>query len=95
MSGTDGKAYTITHLETKKSLTRKAIDQLGFVKDTNSLVVLSRASFVIFSFILFDSPQRVTGYVVRSSRANQADATSESQVCLFFCGAHITATLVS
>jgi Vam6/Vps39-like protein vacuolar protein sorting-associated protein 39 len=57
MSGTDGNAYTITHLETKKSLTRKAIDQLGFVKDTNSLVVLSRASSVTSSLILFDSPK--------------------------------------
>ena len=40
---TDGDAYTITHLETKKGLTRRAIDQLGVVKDINSLVVLSRA----------------------------------------------------
>jgi Vam6/Vps39-like protein vacuolar protein sorting-associated protein 39 len=57
MPKTDGKAYEVTHLQTKKSLTRKAIDQLGYVKDTNSLVVLSRASFVIFSPILFDTPQ--------------------------------------
>jgi len=40
---TEGKAYAITPLETKKNLTRKAIDQLGIVKDINSLVVLSRA----------------------------------------------------
>jgi hypothetical protein len=39
----DGNPYTVTHLETKKGLTRRAIDQLGFVKDINSLVVLSRA----------------------------------------------------
>ncbi len=40
---TDGKTYAITQLETKKNLTRKAIDQLGIVKDINSLIVLSRA----------------------------------------------------
>ena len=40
---TDGNAYIITQLETKKGLTRRAIDQLGVVKDINSLVVLSRA----------------------------------------------------
>ena len=40
---TDGDPDIITHLETKKGLTRRAIDQLGVVKDTNSLVVLSRA----------------------------------------------------
>ena len=39
----EGKAYTVTHLETKKNFARRAIDQLGFVKDINSLVVLSRA----------------------------------------------------
>ena len=39
----DGKSYAITQLETKKGLTRRAIDQLGVVKDINSLVVLSRA----------------------------------------------------
>jgi hypothetical protein len=53
----DGKAYAVTHLETKKNLTRKAIDQLGYVKDINSLVVLSRASFVIFFPIPFDTLQ--------------------------------------
>jgi hypothetical protein len=39
----DGKSYAVTHLDTKKNLTRKAIDQLGIVKDINSLVVFSRA----------------------------------------------------
>lgn len=39
----EGNAYTVTHLETKRNFTRKAIDQLGYVKDINSLVVLSRA----------------------------------------------------
>ena len=43
MRNVDDKAYTVTHLETKKNFTRRAIDQLGFVKDINSLVVLSRA----------------------------------------------------
>ena len=42
----EGKAYTVTHLETKKNFTRRAIDQLGFVKDINSLVVLSRAYII-------------------------------------------------
>ena len=41
--GIDGNPYTVTHLETKRLFTRRAIDQLGFVKDINSLVVLSRA----------------------------------------------------
>jgi Vam6/Vps39-like protein vacuolar protein sorting-associated protein 39 len=53
----DGNSYTVTHLETKRNFTKRAIDQLGFVKDTNSLVVLSRAWIVITSFQLVDSPQ--------------------------------------
>jgi hypothetical protein len=39
----EGKAYAVTHLETKNNFTKKPIDQLGFVRDINSLVVLSRA----------------------------------------------------
>ena len=30
-----------TLVETKKALTRRAIEQLGYIKDINSLVVLS------------------------------------------------------
>ncbi|KAN0132921.1 hypothetical protein V8E53_009286 [Lactarius tabidus] len=44
----DGDAYAVTHLETKKGLTRRAIDQLGVVKDTNSLVVLSQSQVTLF-----------------------------------------------
>ena len=36
-------------METKKVLARKAIEQLGFIKDINSLVVLSGLSIQIFS----------------------------------------------
>jgi hypothetical protein len=54
---TDGDAYAVTHLETKKGLTRRAIDQLGVVKDTNSLVVLSRAYDVSLLILLFDGLQ--------------------------------------
>lgn len=36
----DGEEHA-TLVETKKALTRKAIEQLGFIKDINSLVVLS------------------------------------------------------
>jgi hypothetical protein len=53
----DGNSYTVTHLETKRNFTRRAIDQLGFVKDINSLVVLSRAWTIIVIRQFFDSPQ--------------------------------------
>lgn len=36
-----------TLAETKKAFTRRAIDQLGFVKDINSLVVLSGMSTIL------------------------------------------------
>ncbi|KAI0303616.1 CNH domain-containing protein [Multifurca ochricompacta] len=52
----DGKTYTITHLETKKNLTRKAIDQLGFVKDINSLVVLSQSQVTLFNLPELSKP---------------------------------------
>ncbi|KAH9177407.1 hypothetical protein EDB89DRAFT_1542390 [Lactarius sanguifluus] len=43
----DGQTYAITLLETKKNLTRKAIDQLGIVKDINSLIVLSQSQVTL------------------------------------------------
>ncbi|KAI0267682.1 hypothetical protein BC834DRAFT_923439 [Gloeopeniophorella convolvens] len=44
----DGKGYTLALLDTKKALTRRAIDQLGYVKDINSLVVLSQSQVTLF-----------------------------------------------
>jgi Vam6/Vps39-like protein vacuolar protein sorting-associated protein 39 len=50
-------SYTVTHLETKRNFTRRAIDQLGFVKDINSLVVLSRAWLIATSLQFLDIPK--------------------------------------
>ena len=36
-----GSDTTATLVETRKGLTRKSIEQLGYIKDINSLVVLS------------------------------------------------------
>ena len=44
-------------METKRNFTRRAIDQLGFVKDINSLVVLSRAYIIVAFRQLLDNPQ--------------------------------------
>lgn len=38
---TDDDEETATLVETKKALTRKSIEQLGYIKDINSLIVLS------------------------------------------------------
>ncbi|KAF9007557.1 hypothetical protein BDQ17DRAFT_1350883 [Cyathus striatus] len=43
-------------IETKKSLTRRAIEQLGFVKDINSLVVLSEMTVTLFPLPSFLPP---------------------------------------
>ncbi|EMD34098.1 hypothetical protein CERSUDRAFT_141580 [Gelatoporia subvermispora B] len=40
-------------VETKKSLCRRAIDQLGYVKDVNSLVVLSESSVTLYPLPTF------------------------------------------
>ena len=37
----DGGEHTIELVEIKKNLVRRSIEQLGFIKDVNSLVVLS------------------------------------------------------
>ncbi|KAF7985633.1 hypothetical protein HWV62_2139 [Athelia sp. TMB] len=42
-----------TLAETKKAFTRRAIDQLGFVKDINSLVVLSESQLTLYPLPLF------------------------------------------
>ncbi|KAH9998803.1 hypothetical protein BJV74DRAFT_883060 [Russula compacta] len=49
VSPADGKGYTVTHLETKRNFTRRAIDQLGLVKEINSLVVLSQSQVTLFN----------------------------------------------
>ncbi|KAF8071649.1 hypothetical protein FPV67DRAFT_1746459, partial [Lyophyllum atratum] len=38
----------ITLVEVKKGLTRRSIEQLGYIKDINSLVVLSEATVILF-----------------------------------------------
>jgi hypothetical protein len=40
-TGSDEEQEVVTLVEVKKSLTRRSIEQLGFIKDINSLVVLS------------------------------------------------------
>ncbi|KAF7375244.1 Rab guanyl-nucleotide exchange factor [Mycena sanguinolenta] len=44
---------TVTLVETKKALTRRAIDQIGFIKDINSLVVLSESTVSLFPLPTF------------------------------------------
>ncbi|KAJ7220172.1 hypothetical protein GGX14DRAFT_585899 [Mycena pura] len=46
----------VTLVETKKGLTRKAIEQIGFIKDINSLVVLSEATVTLFPLPTFSPP---------------------------------------
>ncbi|KAJ6468361.1 hypothetical protein C8R45DRAFT_1018454 [Mycena sanguinolenta] len=43
----------VTLVETKKALTRKAIEQIGFIKDINSLVVLSESTVSLFPLPTF------------------------------------------
>jgi Vam6/Vps39-like protein vacuolar protein sorting-associated protein 39 len=42
----DGGERTVELVEVKKNLVKRSIEQLGFVKDTNSLVVLSGQPFL-------------------------------------------------
>lgn len=41
VSISDGQGIQASFAELKKAFTRRAIDQLGYIKDVNSLVVLS------------------------------------------------------
>lgn len=42
--GSGEETEIVSLIETKKNLTRRSIDRLGFIKDINSLIVLSGAS---------------------------------------------------
>jgi len=42
----DGGERTVELVEVKKNLVRRSIEQLGLIKDVNSLVVLSGSSFL-------------------------------------------------
>ncbi|KAJ7645378.1 hypothetical protein B0H17DRAFT_450082 [Mycena rosella] len=44
---------TVTLVETKKGLARKTIDQIGFIKDINSLVLLSESTVTLFPLPTF------------------------------------------
>ncbi|KAJ7671538.1 hypothetical protein DFH06DRAFT_118208 [Mycena polygramma] len=44
---------TVTLVETKRGLARKAIEQIGFIKDVNSLVVLSESTVTLFPLPTF------------------------------------------
>jgi len=43
------EGQTVTLLETKKSLVKRSIDQLSYIKDINSVVVLSGALYLFLS----------------------------------------------
>ncbi|KAJ7123344.1 vacuolar sorting protein 39 domain 2-domain-containing protein [Mycena filopes] len=49
---TDGEE-TVTLVESKKGLARKAIEQIGFIRDINSLVVLSESTVTLFPLPTF------------------------------------------
>ncbi|KAF8969138.1 vacuolar sorting protein 39 domain 1-domain-containing protein [Flammula alnicola] len=49
-------ADSIDLVEVKKNLTRRSIEQLGFIKDVNSLVVLSEATITLFPLPSFSPP---------------------------------------
>ncbi|KAJ7911467.1 hypothetical protein B0H13DRAFT_2660518 [Mycena leptocephala] len=44
---------TVTLVETRKGLTRRAIEQIGFIKDINSLVVLSESTVTLYPLPTF------------------------------------------
>ncbi|KAJ7510485.1 hypothetical protein B0H11DRAFT_1190833 [Mycena galericulata] len=46
----------VTLVEAKKGLARKAIDQIGFIKDINSLVLLSESMVTLFPLPTFSPP---------------------------------------
>lgn len=52
----DEDEEVVTSVEVKKSLTRRSIEQLGFIKDINSLVVLSEDSVTLFPLPTFSPP---------------------------------------
>jgi len=49
------EGQTVTLLETKKSLVKRSIDQLSYIKDINSLIVLSGAFYLFLSWIFASS----------------------------------------
>ncbi|TFK46134.1 hypothetical protein OE88DRAFT_1056555 [Heliocybe sulcata] len=52
----DHEGEVATLVETKKNLVRRSIEQLGFIKDINSLVVLSESSITLFPLSSFAPP---------------------------------------
>ncbi|GLB44890.1 putative rab guanyl-nucleotide exchange factor [Lyophyllum shimeji] len=54
VGGEDGEAVTL--VEVKRSLTRRSIEQLGYIKEINSLVVLSEAAVTLFPLPTFSPP---------------------------------------
>ncbi|KAI0635691.1 hypothetical protein C8Q77DRAFT_1277165 [Trametes polyzona] len=52
----DGPDHPAELLETKKSLCRRSIDQIAYVKDVNSLAVLSEAQVTLFPYPTFSPP---------------------------------------
>ncbi|KAF8127072.1 hypothetical protein EV363DRAFT_1518382 [Boletus edulis] len=55
----DGVNPTATLVETKTGISRKAIDQLGYIKDINSLVVLSETLPTLYSLPSFSRPTKL------------------------------------
>ncbi|KAH7925859.1 hypothetical protein BV22DRAFT_1064252 [Leucogyrophana mollusca] len=75
----DEPSNTAVLLETRKGLSRKAIDQLGYVKDINSLVVLSETLPTLYPLPSFTPPTPLSkargalSFAVHSSVHNDAE----------------------
>ncbi|KAF8150879.1 hypothetical protein B0H34DRAFT_155040 [Crassisporium funariophilum] len=72
-------------VEVKKSLVRRTIEQLGFIKDVNSLVVLSEATVTLFPLPSFSPPTPLVkakaafSFAIHSSiQSTQADPAPQT-----------------
>ncbi|KAF8626612.1 hypothetical protein AX17_006530 [Amanita inopinata Kibby_2008] len=52
----EGEEPQLKLVEVRKSLTKRSIEQLGFIKDINSLVILSEATVTLFPLPTFSPP---------------------------------------
>ena len=72
-------------LETKKAFTRRSIDQLGFIKDTNSLVILSGVYYALYHSYFFNTHcPRQCRHLVRFTGAVPGYAITPDSECIRF-----------
>lgn len=76
-------------LDTRKGVARRAIEQLGYVKDINSLVVLAGTHHFLNLYLMLSTMHRLSGHAIPFARLRSTDFVDQGENSVFLCRTYI------